>query len=251
MIKLNKYKINRITIFGGTFDPPHKGHLNIANFITSTRRSNKVIFVPAYKPCHKCNIHIAPYTHRLRMCQLMTRHLKNIDTSDIERYIHKDPIYTVDLLEEVKKKYARSKISLLIGSDSLAKLHTWKNYKEIYRNYEIFVYPRNILFDIDDEIEEFIKTIQEDYDDFLIAQKNIKILPVTEMFPINSTDIRLVIGGSKNLTYNDMKDSLTRDVFKYINEKEIYSYELSRSDKTNKRSQGNKRKEEITIDLHR
>ena len=127
--------------FGGTFDPPHIGHLIVAESIMEWGDFDKVIFIPSYKPPHKLE-NISSVYHRINMLKIIIKNKSFFEFSliDIER---KGITYTIDTIIELKKKYVdEKKIFFLVGSDSILDFHKWKDYKSILNSCQIVVAPR-------------------------------------------------------------------------------------------------------------
>lgn len=132
---------NRIGIFGGTFDPPHNGHLAIAEKAKKQLKLTKVFFVPANIAPHKQNKMASSATSRLRMLQLLIEKKKyfNISTTELHR---KGISYTIDTVKTFYKRYPNAELTLIIGTDNLAQFHIWKSPKLILRFTKIAVYDR-------------------------------------------------------------------------------------------------------------
>ncbi|HRU02222.1 MAG TPA: nicotinate (nicotinamide) nucleotide adenylyltransferase, partial [Victivallales bacterium] len=131
----------KIAVFGGSFDPPHKGHVIIADYVVSCF-VNLLIFVPTYYPPHKNSVSFAPFDSRLKMIRLITEGKKSMIVSDIERHLNKKPSYIFYTMRALQERYINDELSLLIGSDSLLNLHTWYNAEEIVKNWNIITYRR-------------------------------------------------------------------------------------------------------------
>jgi nicotinate-nucleotide adenylyltransferase len=119
-------------IFGGTFDPPHIGHLLIAQTVFESEHFERLIFVPAnISPTKKNETNSSPKT-RLKMLEISLINNTNFEISDIE--IKREGIsYTVDTLEEFVSSSNLDKKDLffLMGSDTLRSFHTWKDPERI------------------------------------------------------------------------------------------------------------------------
>lgn len=114
-------------IFGGSFNPPHFVHQVICLWALEVLQAERVIIVPAYK--HIFNKQLAPFRHRLTMCQDMASNLSNkCIVSDIEKYLP-SPSTTYDLL----KYYSIPKVKLatIIGSELIEDLTKWYKWEEI------------------------------------------------------------------------------------------------------------------------
>lgn len=129
----------KLCLFGGTFDPPHVGHLIIAETIQEFERFDRIVFVPASNPPHK-EKGISPIEDRLEMLRLTLVNNDNFDVSDIE--IERGGIsYTVETVKETKEKFSLTSKDLyfLIGSDSLLDFHSWKEYESILNECRVII----------------------------------------------------------------------------------------------------------------
>ena len=115
-----------IGILGGTFDPPHLGHLLIAETARVALGLESVLFVPAGEPWLKSGQRITPATHRLRMVQLAVADNPDFCVSDCEIQ-RAGASYTVDTLRELRSSYPQSTdFYFIVGSDVLDQFHRWK-----------------------------------------------------------------------------------------------------------------------------
>jgi len=131
----------KIGLLFGSFNPIHIGHLIIANYMANHTELDQVwLVVSPQNPLKKYGDLINTYD-RLEMAKLATDNSKNIKVSDVELRLPQ-PSYTIDTLVHLKEKYPEHEFAIIMGSDNLATLHKWKNYKLILRDYRIFVYPR-------------------------------------------------------------------------------------------------------------
>ncbi len=133
---MTKYK--KIGIFGGLFDPPHIGHLIVAQSVLEEFRLDKIIFVPAGNPPHKSKY--SSYEVRYEMTKLATKNNKRFSLSDIERKIF-GKTYTVEVIKRLKKKMNRA-VYLIIGSDQWQEIKTWKTPRALFRECKVIVVPR-------------------------------------------------------------------------------------------------------------
>ena len=116
----------RIGVLGGTFDPPHLGHLLIAETARVALELESVLFVPAGEPWLKSGQRITPATHRLRMVQLATADNPDFCVLDCEIQ-RTGASYTVDTLRELRSAYPQdTDFYFIVGSDVLDQFHRWK-----------------------------------------------------------------------------------------------------------------------------
>ena len=124
--------MRRIGIFGGTFDPPHLGHLCIALWALVELRLDEVVFMPAGQPPHKVGRAVARASHRLAMIRLAVKGLPDFSVSALE--IHRrGPSFTVDTLRAFRAAHPHAKLYLILGADGLAEFRTWHEPAEIAR----------------------------------------------------------------------------------------------------------------------
>ena len=120
----------RLGIYGGTFDPPHIGHLIIASEIRQALGLDAVLFVPAGVPPHKDPAAVTPAADRLAMLQLAVAGNPTfaIDTIELDRA---GPSFTADTLAAVHGRELGAQLWFIMGADSLNDLHTWRNPERI------------------------------------------------------------------------------------------------------------------------
>jgi nicotinate-nucleotide adenylyltransferase len=131
----------KIGILGGTFNPIHIGHLILAEEAREKLGLDRIIFVPAFLPPHKDNSDIAPAKDRFAMTKLAIRGNKYFSASDIE--IKRDGrSYTIDTINEFKKRFPTDELYFIIGSDLLKYLDEWKDLSEIIKLVKFIVVTR-------------------------------------------------------------------------------------------------------------
>jgi nicotinate-nucleotide adenylyltransferase len=131
----------RIGILGGTFDPPHIGHLIVAEQACVQYGLDRVVLVPAFIPPHKRKRSSAKAEHRLAMLRRAVRGNSSLSVSDLE--LKREGVsYTIDTVEELRRRYHHSTLFLLIGEDNSRQFHTWKDHRRILRFARVAVYRR-------------------------------------------------------------------------------------------------------------
>lgn len=134
-------RTERIGIFGGTFNPPHMGHLLIAERAREAAHLERILFIPAFLPPHKVGREIVSPVHRLEMTKLAAKGNRCFEVSDME--IRKTGIsYTVDTVRMLRTQMPRGELFLILGSDSLAEYAGWKEPGEIRAMAQLLVYSR-------------------------------------------------------------------------------------------------------------
>ena len=191
----------KIGIFGGSFNPPHNMHTDIANYIINQQYVDKVVFVPTgSKYAYKNNL--VEEEHRLNMLQILSDKNKNIMVSDYE--LKSEVVYTIDTLKYFKELYPGDEIYFICGLDNFSYIEKWKNGEEILNNYKIIVINRdgNNLNELLDKFNEYKENI---------------IVSNMEMKDISSTYIRENIEDIAKV-----RDFIDKDVLRYIQENNLY-----------------------------
>ena len=191
----------RVCIFGGTFDPPHIGHLMIAQTVCEAEKFDKILFIPANIPPHKKNISVV--NDRLAMLNLAIKGNPNFEISDME--IERGGVsYTIDTLKDIRSSFIKAEDELfyLIGSDSLLGFKKWKNPKEILKHCNVVVAIRPGFR-------------PSDIPAWILHRIQFANIP---RFEISSSNIRQRWRENKTIRY-----LVTLPVWEYINHHNLYS----------------------------
>ena len=120
----------RLGLFGGTFDPPHLGHLVVAQDAVERLGLNRLLFVVAGLPPHKLQNRLSPARVRLEMVRAAVRGNPAFEASGVE-VDQAGPTYTVDTLRRFRVEHPDATMFFLMGADQLAEFHEWKEPEEI------------------------------------------------------------------------------------------------------------------------
>jgi len=131
----------KIGILGGTFDPIHNGHLELAKAAVTSLGLDKLLLMPCYSPPHKTRKDIASAQDRLEMVKLAIKGSSDYEASDFE-IKHRAVTFSIDTLKCFKKDHPKDDIFFVIGSDSYRDLTNWKNYSELPKLAKIAVAQR-------------------------------------------------------------------------------------------------------------
>ena len=128
----------KICLFGGTFDPPHIGHLLIAQTVCEAEDFDKILFIPAFTPPHKKGI--TEIDHRIEMVKIAISDNPKFEYSDVD-ILRGGVSYTIDSIMDIKRKMELENDDLyyLIGSDSLIDFKNWKEPKQILDECKVIV----------------------------------------------------------------------------------------------------------------
>lgn len=192
----------KIGIYGGSFNPPHKMHLQMGVKLTENHVLDKVIYVPTGTKYPKPGL--ASNIERYEMVKRMIEDYLNLEVSDYE--FKQDLVYTYQTLIYFKEKYSNDEIYFVLGSDLLKEITTWRNYPYILENFKILVTLR------DQDTKEELEKLE-------IPHKENIIYTNLPLEPISSTKIREAIHVGN---YPFLKENLSEEVIQYITENELY-----------------------------
>lgn len=132
----------RIGLFGGTFNPIHKGHIRIAKFATTKFNLNKVFFIVANIPPHKSEENIVDSNHRFNMVKYAINNMKKFYISDFE-ILRKGISYSYYTIQYFIGKFPNANLFYIIGEDELKILPQWYRINEIMRLIDFIVISRS------------------------------------------------------------------------------------------------------------
>lgn len=127
-----------IGILGGSFDPPHIGHLLVARQTREIAILDQVWLMPYF--AHNWDTTVTPANHRLAMAKLLEEDGINVSDEEIKR---KEKSYTIDTVRRLKSKFSSHEFFWIVGSDVLPEFNRWKNYKKLPKEVSFLVFPRN------------------------------------------------------------------------------------------------------------
>jgi nicotinate-nucleotide adenylyltransferase len=174
----------RIAVFGGSFNPPHNGHVAAAAAARLTLAAGRLIVVPAAKPPHKAQEDGSPTPEeRLRLTRLAFESLACTEVSDLE--LSRGGLsYTVDTLAALKAQNPADELILLVGTDMLESFETWRDFRRIFALASIAAFPRGA------EEAQVIRTLAARYkQDYGAAVFPLELPPL----PASSTSIRAAL----------------------------------------------------------
>jgi nicotinate-nucleotide adenylyltransferase len=119
-----------VGIFGGTFDPPHVAHLELARIVLAHGAAHRILFVPCFR--HAFGKSPASFAHRVAMCELLVAGEPQMEVSGIEAAMEK-PGRTLDLVEALEAARPGDRLRLIAGSDIYYERDKWYRYDEIER----------------------------------------------------------------------------------------------------------------------
>ena len=133
--------VDRIGLFGGTFDPPHLGHTAVAADVADALGLDRVLWIPAGAPPHKDPDQPSPSRHRLEMVRAAVRADPRFEASPIE-IERPGPSYTVDTVRAIRERYPRAELFVIVGVDQYRALDDWRDPREIVKEARFAVMNR-------------------------------------------------------------------------------------------------------------
>ena len=193
----------KLAIMGGTFNPPHLGHLICAEEVYDHFKFDKVTFVPSARPPHKDNSEILDAQHRYTMTLLATRDNPHFEVSRIE-LDRPGQSYSIETVREFKRKYGRdTEIYWIAGADSVLEMFSWKDV-DVLLSICKFVAINRPGYDLSQADERFLKKVQ--------------LFRVTDV-DISASEIRRRVRQGKSIKY-----LVPPDVESYIYENGLYGH---------------------------
>ncbi len=132
----------KLGILGGTFDPPHNGHLHIADAVQRALQLERILFIPAKQPPHKLDEPVSPLRTRVAMLKRAVQHHPRLEISMLEAR-RRGVSYTVDTLRELRRELVpHAEIFFIMGEDSLVNFPMWHQPQEIVKLCKLAVLQR-------------------------------------------------------------------------------------------------------------
>lgn len=211
-----------MAFYGGSFDPPHNGHLAIADELTSLFKLDEFVFIPAFHAPHKPDLKPTSAYHRYAMLALATCDRPRASVSRIEIEQPEKP-YTVETLGKLNEKYPDTQIFFVMGADSWMDILTWREWEKVLTMSNHIVVTRpgyEIGFDhVTNEIRDRIVDIRGEQPGTLNLEPGTKIF-ITDavVMNISATELRRKIRAGENGWQGDTPG----EVAKYIEKYQIY-----------------------------
>jgi len=189
----------RIAVFSGSFNPIHNGHTQLANHLIINNIVDEVWLIVS--PCNPLKDIASQLDEYIRLDMVIAAISGNnrIKASDIE-FSMPIPSYTIDTLNHLSEMFHEHQFVLIIGSDNAIIFDQWKDYDELLKRYEVYVYPRK-GYDF--------STVKGKYPSMQVLN--------TPFFDVSSTQIRQMIQNKQNVS-----DLIHPDVYQYIKENNLY-----------------------------
>ncbi len=221
----------KIALFGGTFDPIHRGHLIVARAAAERFKLNEVWFVPADIPPHKQKGPVTTYYHRYAMVALALAGDRRLVPSLLEApdcesgSKQRRPSYSIETIRRVKAMLgARDRLYFLIGMDAFAEIAEWHKAEELLRECDFIIAARpgysleDVATSLPDGVHPTLKELRAVGLDGALRQRRVRLhlLPETHE-NVSATQIRAAMHSGQRLT-----ELVPDAVAEYINKQHLY-----------------------------
>ncbi len=186
-----------VGIFGGSFNPVHRGHVMLAQYLSRSPYLDEVWLTLSPQNPFKKSADLLDDTHRLVMLQKATEGIDCVEVCDIELSMPR-PSYTINTLDALSQRYPDYKFRIVIGGDNWNVFDRWKDYQRIIDEYGVVIYPR------------------QGYEIKPIQKRNVVIVDAP-LANVSSTQIRESI--AQGMAVNEL---LPIGVWEYIRENKLY-----------------------------
>lgn len=215
----------RVGLFGGTFDPIHLGHIQVATEIKKSFDLDQLYMIPSAIPPHKKRQGVADAQDRLNMTRIAVSNREGFLVSDVE-LSRSGPSYTIDTIDHFRRVFPKNTpIFLILGMDAFLEIDTWMSYSKLFQRLPLIIMSRpgteHVSFQqlttyIQDKISKNYQ-FQQNKNRFVHQTKQpINLVTVTP-YDISSTSIRNLIFQKK-----PTQDLIPEEIEHYIKKKGLY-----------------------------
>lgn len=218
--------MKRIAFYGGSFDPPHNGHLKIARELTRRFLLDEFVLVPAFHAPHKKHRRPTSAFHRFAMLALATSADARIAVSTIELDVPERP-YSIETLTRLKSEMPGDRIFFVIGADSWEDITTWREWESVLTIVNVIVVTRpgyDVRFDhVSDRVRERITDLRGtshlNVDEIIDGNAADRIYITDAVnIDVSATKIRTAIGEGDS----GWRSEVPAEVANYIEKYELY-----------------------------
>lgn len=215
--------MERIGLFGGTFDPIHNGHLRAAVEIREAYDLDRVELIVAAAPPHKGRKPLTAPEHRLEMARLAIRGTDGLFVSDVEA-VRSGPSYTIDTVRGFRELSPDSRFFLIVGLDAFLEIHTWKSHMDLFREIPFIVMtrpgaarsPEAVFSDLHAHLSAHIsEAFSPDYPNRRFSHERLEPVYLAKIpaMDVSATDIRQKMRAGRSirfLTPGNVEDYMVR-----------------------------------------
>jgi nicotinate-nucleotide adenylyltransferase len=218
----------RVGLFGGTFNPIHRGHIAVAEDVLSHYNLDRIHFIPSALPPHKAPAAIVSANHRLAMARLALRGRQRFSISDMEVQ-RRGPSYTIETLRRCSTDQTGARrFFFIVGMDAFLEIHTWKAYLQLFEETAFIIMSRphsgRPVKDFGRAIQAYVcRHISEDYrwssQKKVLRHPILKPLYLAEVKPVDIASTRIREAVRRGHAIDQWVDPSVAD---YIQRKGLY-----------------------------
>jgi nicotinate-nucleotide adenylyltransferase len=130
----------KVALYGGSFNPPHVGHVLAAAYLVTVAGFERVVVVPVFE--HAFDKALLDYVERIELCRLAFSQLKHVEVSSIESELPR-PSYTVSTVETLLQRHPEWQLNVVVGTDVLPEISRWHRTEELQRLAPLYVMGRS------------------------------------------------------------------------------------------------------------
>tara|TARA_Y100000768_G_scaffold286292_1_gene220618 strand:- start:891 stop:1481 length:591 start_codon:yes stop_codon:yes gene_type:complete len=184
-----------ICFLGGSFDPPHLGHLAIAK--ECLKKFDKFIFLPSRQSPHKSNPPFFESKHRLKMLEIFTSNYENINIEEFEITSDSKISYTIDSVRYLTNKYLKCNLHMVVGSDLINNLDQWKDWNKIKEKVRVICVKRL------------------GYENIKLSRNNIVYLESVKI-NVSSSLIKKEMLSNNSHSFANFSNMISKEIYDYI-----------------------------------
>jgi nicotinate-nucleotide adenylyltransferase len=191
-------ELKRVGLLGGTFDPVHNGHLDLAAKTTQLFNLHKVLFIPVSQSPHKLNVQSTSSLHRVAMLELALKKKTkfSVELSEVDKG---GVSYTIETLSRLKERYPDWDLFLILGADAFLLMDTWKSFIDIFKLCHVLVSTRpGVKLRVSDKLIQTLRLKKSTLDN------NDLILPMT-LSTTSEKTIRLYQIPTQNISSREIR----------------------------------------------
>ncbi len=211
----------KIGIFGGSFNPPHNGHVNSIQTVLKKAGMDKIYVVPAFQNPLKKTVEGPTPEQRLEMTNLVVSELGPQFVVDDQEIVRGGKSYTIDTIRNIKKNHPKDELFLIIGVDKWSELPEWKSATDLFKEVNIIVTTRP-GFDLPTNLDEFpgiIRDLVVEHDFNFVELKTGKSIQFLKLkdIGVSGTELRKSLRAGRNV-----EKVLPLSIESYVREHKLY-----------------------------
>ena len=176
---------HRIGLLGGTFNPVHRGHIELGLRIREAFGLDRILYILSARPPHKRSREIPDATVRFRMLEKALKPFPELVPCDLE-IKRQEPSWTVDTIAELKTRFPGDRFYFITGSEGFLKIRTWKEYRKVLKSVSFVIVVRRA-----DHVRKVEAILREEAVPFTVGKKPTPAFPAACIYQYPSPHLTL------------------------------------------------------------